>query len=150
MDAFDSMDDNIVNKNDYELDRISIKVINVFSDYFKRPIISTSVDIVKNNFKKLNVSLENVTFIKGNLKNKDFGYDKISEISLLRIDCDFYKPTYNVLENLYPKVNKGGVIILDDFNIPFLEEKQAVIDYFKKNKIEKDIFNVGQSAYFIK
>jgi len=150
LDAFDSMDDNIVNKNDYELDRICIKVINVFSEYFKRPIISTSVDIVKNNFKKLNVSLENVTFIKGNLKDKDFNYEKIDKISLLRIDCDFYKPTYNVLKNLYPKVEKGGVIILDDFNIPFLEEKQAVIDYFKKNKIEKDIFNVGQSAYFIK
>ena len=150
LDSFDSMDDNIVNENDNELDRITIKILNVFSNYFKKPIISTSIDIVKNNFNILNLSLKKVTFIKGNLKNKNFKFDKINKISLLRIDCDFYRPTYNVLENLYPKVEKGGVIILDDFNIPFLEEKQAVMDYFKNNKIERYITNVGQSAYFIK
>ena len=150
LDAFEHMSDNIVNKDDYKMDKECIKVLDIFSNYFNKQIIETSEEIVRKNFKKLNVSLNDVYFIKGNLKDKKFKFDKIDKISLLRIDCDFYKPTYNVLENLYPKVSEGGVIIFDDFNIPFLEEKNAVLDYLNVNNIKKEFINIGQSAYFIK
>ena len=36
-------------------------------------------------------------------------------IALLRLDGDWYESTMDCLKNLYPKVNKGGLIIIDDY-----------------------------------
>jgi len=38
------------------------------------------------------------------------------EICLLRLDGDWYESTLIVLETLYPKVMKGGLIIIDDYH----------------------------------
>jgi O-methyltransferase len=40
-----------------------------------------------------------------------------SEIAVLRLDCDWYESTRVCLENLYPKVAPGGVVIVDDYYI---------------------------------
>ena len=150
LDIFDSMDNKLITKNYKKKDIIFLKLLSIINNYFDNKVITTNIQTVKNNFKKLNVSLDNVEFIKGNLNNKNFKFDKIKKISLLRIDCDFYLPTYNVLKNLYPKVQKKGIIIFDDFNINFVEERSAVIDYFKKYNINHTLYHIGQSAYIIK
>lgn len=49
-------------------------------------------------------------------------------ISILRLDSDLYNSTYVSLKYLYPKVIKGGLIIVDDIQLPGC--KQAVDDYF--------------------
>jgi hypothetical protein len=36
-------------------------------------------------------------------------------ISLLRLDTDFYKSTRHELEHLYPRLARGGVLIVDDY-----------------------------------
>ena len=94
--------------------------------------------------------MNKVNIIKGNLRDKDFGYDKINKISLLRIDCIFYESTYKVLESLYNKVENGGIIILNSYNLIYHRQKQALLDYFKINEIRKNIIKIGQSAYFVK
>ena len=40
---------------------------------------------------------------------------QITQIAILRIDVDFFEPTYEVLNALYPKVIHGGCIICDDY-----------------------------------
>jgi O-methyltransferase len=40
-----------------------------------------------------------------------------SEIAVLRLDCDWYESTRTCLENLYPHVAPGGVVIVDDYFI---------------------------------
>jgi O-methyltransferase len=40
---------------------------------------------------------------------------RIDQISLLRLDGDWYESTKVCLEHLYPKVVKGGTIVLDDY-----------------------------------
>ena len=45
-----------------------------------------------------------------------------------------YEPAKVILENLYPRVVRGGIIILDDYGT-FPGETKAVDDYFK----EKDV-----------
>ena len=56
-------------------------------------------------------------------------------ISLLNLDVDIYEPSVTVLEELYPRLVKGGVILLDDYGF-FPGETQAVEDYFKNKKAD--------------
>ena len=56
------------------------------------------------------------------------------KISLLNLDTDIYEPAVTILEHLYPRIEKGGVLILDDYGT-FPGETKAIDDYFK----EKDV-----------
>ena len=57
------------------------------------------------------------------------------KISLLNLDVDIYEPSVTVLEELYPRVVKGGVILLDDYGF-FPGETKAVDEYFKDKDVE--------------
>ena len=148
LDLFDHMDSKSISNDTHKNDKIVLEYLNIVSKYFNRPAVKTSIKDVKDNFNRKGLDLKNVHFLKGNLNDKNFPYNKINKISLLRIDCDFYLPTLNVLKNLYHKVVKGGIIIFDDFNLPLLGEKQAALDFFNGEDIE--FISVSQSAYMIK
>ena len=148
LDLFDHMSNNSLTNEDTEKDKATIKILNIVSSYFNSPTVATTINTVKENFKKYNVPLNNCHFLKGNLNDINFPYYKINKISLLRIDCDFYSATKSVLDNLYHKVSPGGIIIFDDYNLEMLGEKDAAQE-FLKNKNYK-IYNVGQSAYIVK
>ncbi len=80
---------------------------------------------------------KNVEVIKGNiLLTLDAYLEKNPQlrISLLHIDVDLYEPTKHVLERLYDKVAKGGVIIFDDYGA-FAGANKAIDDFFQ-NKVE--------------
>ncbi len=55
------------------------------------------------------------------------------KISLLHIDVDLYEPSKIVLEKLYDKVTKGGIIIFDDYGA-FAGANKAVDDFFKGSR----------------
>lgn len=52
------------------------------------------------------------------------------KIALLRLDTDWYESTKIELESLYPKLVKGGVLILDDYGY-WRGARKATDDYFK-------------------
>jgi len=57
-----------------------------------------------------------------------------NKISLLRMDTDLYSTTKLQLETLYPKLEKGGVLHIDDYGMcPGV--KAAVDEYFINQKI---------------
>lgn len=58
------------------------------------------------------------------------------KISLLHIDVDIYEPTACIIEYLWPKVVKGGIVIFDDYGI-FPGATKAIDDYFVDYQIEK-------------
>ncbi len=71
-------------------------------------------------------------------------------IAILRLDADWYESTMICLEQLFPKVKKGGLIIFDDYNI-WDGCSKAVHDYLSKTKSKSRIFNtVDGIAYIIK
>ncbi len=57
------------------------------------------------------------------------------KISFLNIDVDVYEPTKAALDNLYDKVSRGGVILLDDYSNVFPGANKAVDDFFKDKKV---------------
>ena len=54
-------------------------------------------------------------------------------IAILRMDADWYDSTMDILNNLYPFVNKGGVVIIDDY-YTWEGCSKAVHDYLSQNK----------------
>jgi hypothetical protein len=90
-----------------------------------------------NNLLQLQNLQKNVDIVKGDiLQTLDVYLDNNPhlKISLLHIDVDLYEPTKYILERLYSKVTKGGIIILDDYGA-FAGTNKAVDDFFK-NQIE--------------
>lgn len=86
--------------------------------------------------------LLNYKLIKGNVLNtlKPFLKKYNSRISMLFMDLDVYDPTIFVLNNLYARLNKGGVIICDNFNI-VEGETLAFMEFVKLNKLKINYFD---------
>ena len=58
-------------------------------------------------------------------------------ISLLHVDCDLYAPTKVGLEHLWPRVVRGGCVVLDDYGVrPWEGESRAVDEYFSDEDVE--------------
>ena len=72
------------------------------------------------------------------------------KISLLHIDVDVYEPTKVILENLWSRVVKGGVVMLDDYGV-IEGETKAVDEFFsgKNIQINRPRFN-DTPSYIIK
>lgn len=100
--------------------------------------------------KKLNKKIE---LIKGDITKTVPKYVKGHpnlQISLLNLDTDIYEPSVTILNYLYPKIVKGGILILDDYET-FPGEAKAVDDYFKDQKIEIKKFSFCMTpCYMIK
>jgi len=56
-------------------------------------------------------------------------------ISILNLDTDIYEPAVTILENLFPRIIDGGVLILDDYGT-FPGETKAVEEYFKDKNVK--------------
>jgi hypothetical protein len=70
------------------------------------------------------------------------------KISLLNLDVDIYEPSVTVLEYLYPKIEKGGILILDNYGT-FPGETKAVDDYFKDRNVTVRKFPFCMSPCYI-
>lgn len=87
------------------------------------------LDEVKNNMTLTNYPKENIFYIKG--KVEDTIPKSIPEnISLLRLDTDWYESTKHELNHLYPLVSKNGVLIIDDYG-SWAGARKAVDEYFE-------------------
>ena len=58
-----------------------------------------------------------------------------SRIALLRLDTDWYESTRHELEHLFPRLVKGGVLIIDDYG-HWKGAREAVDEYLNGNKIK--------------
>jgi len=70
------------------------------------------------------------------------------KIALLNLDVDIFEPTVTILENLYPKIVSGGIIILDDYG-RFPGETKAVDDFFKNKNIQISKFPFNRTPCYI-
>lgn len=79
--------------------------------------------------------LENYEFIKGDITKTIPQYCENNQhlkIALLHIDTDIYEPAVTILENMYDRVVRGGIIMFDDYGTFPGETKAA--DEFLQNK----------------
>ncbi|WP_281322658.1 TylF/MycF/NovP-related O-methyltransferase [Flavobacterium aestivum] len=91
---------------------------------------------------------ENHIIVKGWFDNT-IPNTKISEpIAILRLDGDWYDSTMVCLENLYPLVAEGGIIIIDDY-YAWDGCSRAVHDYLSKNNLPLRISQTVNGVCYI-
>ena len=109
-----------------------------------------SLDKVKENYVKNTENNENLILIKGKVEDTLLDKNNIPEkISILKLDTSLYEGTKIELEVLFPRVQNGGVIIVDGYN-KFKGVKKAVDDFFAStNNIVKD-YSISSRAIIFK
>ncbi len=75
---------------------------------------------------------DNVHFIKGYFPEslKDFNPD--IRFAFVSLDADLYNPTISGLRYFYPRLNKGGIIIIHDYNHKWEGLMKAVDEFLEE------------------
>jgi O-methyltransferase len=109
--------------------------------------LAVSQEQVKANFARYGLLDDQVHFIPGFFKDSLPG--PVEQLALLRVDADMYESTMQALDALYPRISRGGYLIVDDYyNIANCH--QAVEDYRARHKVAAPIERVDWSAVFWK
>jgi hypothetical protein len=76
---------------------------------------------------------ERIHFIQGAVEST-IPRDAPSQIALLRLDTDWYESTKHELQHLFPRLSKGGVILIDDYG-HWEGARIAVDEYIAQHRI---------------
>ena len=131
--GFNSEDVNIENSHGY-----SKAKVGDFSD--------TNMELVKNQLPYK----EQAIFIKGYFPESV--KEELPSFCFVSLDTDLYKPTYEGLKVFYPKLVKGGMIIIHDYNsTQFPGVKDAVKEFcIENNAFLVPLCDMHGSAVLIK
>ena len=94
---------------------------------------------------------EGIDLIKGDIMETLPEYLKRhpqARFSLINIDVDIYEPSKLILEVCFPRLVKGGVLLMDDYG-KFPGETKAVDDYFSGTSYELQRFPFSDTPTFI-
>ena len=94
---------------------------------------ASPLDEVKLNFSSTGYPINLANFIKGKVEDT-IPHKMPRQISVLRLDTDWYESTKHELEHLFPRLSKNGVVIIDDYG-HWQGAKQAVDEYLSSNNI---------------
>lgn len=108
---------------------------------------SVSVKDFKEHMIKSGAGLKNIEIHEGWFEDT-LPENTVGGIALLRLDGDLYNSTYLGLKYLFPKVHKGGVVIVDDWELA--GSKLACIEYFDFIGYDPEWKFVSNIAYFFK
>jgi len=94
------------------------------SDNLKRvDFRDTSVEEVSRHFQS-----KNIRFIQGTFPETTAGLSE-QAYALVHLDADLYRPTLEGLKYFYPRLSKGGVIIMHDYNHDWEGVRKAVDEF---------------------
>jgi len=107
---------------------------------------SADIEFSKSVMKRAGAS--RCSIIKGWFEETLPGFKAEDGIAILRLDGDWYDSTMICLEHLFPQVNEGGVIIIDDY-FTFEGCGRAVHDYLSRNQVARQIRQLDNDVCFI-
>lgn len=67
--------------------------------------------------------------------------------SLIRLDGDMYDSTMDALTNLYPRLNPGGFVIVDDYHA-YNACRRAVNDFGEKKRISEELVAIDRIGVY--
>jgi predicted O-methyltransferase YrrM len=110
---------------------------------------AVSMEDVSAHLTKAGILEKNVIFVKGWFEETVPAHaDLMEPISILRLDGDLYNSTFVCLQHLFPKVITGGMVIIDDWELPGC--RAACDEYFELIGYAPNWKFVSNIAYFLK
>ncbi|MEC9206315.1 MAG: TylF/MycF/NovP-related O-methyltransferase [Pseudomonadota bacterium] len=90
------------------------------------------LEMVKRNMRTTGYPEEKIIYVEGKVE-QTLPKHAPENISILRLDTDWYESTRHELESLYPILSLNGILIIDDYG-HFTGARKAVDEYFLKIK----------------
>lgn len=113
--------------------------------YWKKGNLSASEENCRNNLSAFGF----VEYYKGWIPDK-FPEVKDLRFSFVHIDVDLYQPTLDSVEFFYERLNKGAVIICDDYGFSTCPGAKKAMDDFFATRPEKLIMLTTGQSFMIK
>ena len=114
----------------FRYEDVQIEAQNGYSKAKEGDFSDTNIELVKNRLPYE----ERAVFIKGYFPESV--REDLPSFCFVSLDTDLYKPTYEGLRVFYPKLVKGGAIIIHDYNSSqFPGVKKAVKEFCKENEV---------------
>lgn len=88
----------------------------------------------------------NVRIIKGFVPKTFKFFNKHQKFSFVHVDCDLYKSILDCLDYFVPRMNEGGIIILDDFGFDSTPGCAVAVKEFFSNEDVKVSYH-GELTY---
>ncbi len=106
--------------------------------------VRVGINEVRQNILSLGYPADKIHFIQGKVEDT-LPRQAPPQLALLRLDTDWYESTLHELECLYPRMAKGGVLIIDDYG-HFQGARKAVDEYLEKEKIKMYLHRVNYTV----
>ena len=97
--------------------------------------------------KKVLNKFEFVEIFKGWIPER-FNEVSSKKFNFIHIDVDLYKPTLDSIQFFFPRLEKNGIMICDDYNSTDFRCKKAWDEYFLKKNDLSFILKVRLVQYF--
>ena len=92
--------------------------------------------------------IKNVSLVEG-FFDKSLPISNHKEISFLHLDCDLYDSYKTCLKELYNKVTKGGIILIDEYKHPKWPGATKAIDEFGQTNDLNIVYSKLLDRYLI-
>jgi O-methyltransferase len=109
------------------------------ADWSQVTELVVSLDQVRDNFDRYRLLDDQVRFLEGYFRDT-LPTAPIERLALMRLDGDLYESTIVALESLYPKLSRGGFVIVDDYALPTCQ--RAVDDFRREHQISESLERV--------
>lgn len=98
----------------------------------------TSVSLIREKLKLSRTNTDNLHLVKGYFEDSLPAYND-HNYSFVHLDCDLASSYVTCLEFFYPRMNKGGFILFDEYLDPIYTAATEAIDLFFADKAEKPV-----------
>ena len=137
----------------YSLNEIDKKAMAHLFEYANNN--NLTVQQLDDMLQKYNFDKNKYSIVDGDISKTIYEYIKDKpgfRISLINLDLDLDKPTYEVLTAIWDRIPKGGIIIFDEYSIDRWSESQGVDRFIKGKNVQllSIPYTKTPSAYIIK
>src|SRR5690606_14659798 len=124
---------------------VSVDKISAGTLYEAKPDwCKATIEEVERNLANTQYPMSKIHLVRGKVEDTVPGSNH-QRIALLRLDTDWYNSTRVELEHLYDKIERGGVLIIDDYG-HWAGARKATDEFFENRKIKMLLHRVDYTC----